>query len=237
MKILIVDDEALIREGIEKRCRKYGGENEIMQAGDVMQAEAMMSQNQIDLAFVDINMPFINGLDFIKQHQNSDILFVIISGYDKFEYAKRAVEYGVFRYLLKPIDRNEFIEVLLEAKRIIMKNKPRLQYSQNTRKIIEVMQNNCMNQNFSLSQCAYLLSLSESSISKSLNQEVKCSFNDLMNQFRIELAVTILKQSEGKVKMNELAMQCGFTSQQYFSAVFKKYMNVSPSQYDPNVNE
>lgn len=234
MNILIVDDEALIREGIEKRCRKYGDDNEIMQAGDVMQAEVMMSQNQIDLAFVDINMPFINGLDFIKKHQGENILFVIISGYDKFEYAKRAVEYGVFRYLLKPIDRREFIEVLTDAKKIIMKKNPRMDYSQNTRKIVDVMKNNCMDQNFSLSQCAYLLSLSERSISKFLNQEVKCSFNDLMNQFRIELAVSILKQSEERVKMNELAMQCGFTSQQYFSAVFKKYMNVSPSQYDPS---
>lgn len=234
MNILIVDDEALIREGIEKRCRKYGDDNEIMQAGDVMQAEVMMSQNQIDLAFVDINMPFINGLDFIKKHQGENILFVIISGYDKFEYAKRAVEYGVFRYLLKPIDRREFIEVLTDAKKIIMKKNPRRDYSQNTRKIVDVMKNNCMDQNFSLSQCAYLLSLSERSISKFLNQEVKCSFNDLMNQYRIELAVSILKQSEERVKMNELAMQCGFTSQQYFSAVFKKYMNVSPSQYDPS---
>ena len=80
MNILIVDDEKLVREGIEKRIRKYGYPvKHIFQAAYARQAMEILEQNPVDLVFVDINMPFMNGLDFVEKYQDSGILFVIVS--------------------------------------------------------------------------------------------------------------------------------------------------------------
>lgn len=232
MKILIVDDESLIRDGIEKRIIKYGYPAEkIYKAMDGNAAMQILEKEKIDLVFVDINMPFMNGLTFIEKAKKEGRYFVIISGYDKFEYAKKAIELGVVRYLLKPIDRQEFMEVMDQMVELLDVKVKHQEYSSNVMMIMECIHQNYKDMNFSLMDCAQRLQLSESTISKWLKKEGLMNFNDLVNQERIQCAKLLICQSEGKLKIAELAQQCGFSSQQYFSVVFKKYTGVTPSQF------
>ena len=232
MKILIVDDEALIRDGIEKRIIKYGYHPEkIVKAMDARTAGEILEKEDMDVVFVDINMPFMNGLSFIEKYAREGIYFVIISGYDRFEYAKKAIELKVVRYLLKPIDKQEFIQTMDELTQKI-DGKMRLEeYSTNVKMILDCIQKNCSDGNFSLSVCASLIQLSESTISKLIKKEIGMNFNDALNFERIELAKQMLAKSDHKVKVSELAKACGFSSQQYFSVVFKKYTQKTPTQY------
>lgn len=116
MNILIADDEENIRKGIEKRILRTGIQPiSLFMASDGLEAQNILNHNEIDLAFIDINMPFLNGLQVIQSYCDKGVLFVIVSGYDSFEYARKALQYGVFRYILKPIDKNEFEEVLFAA--------------------------------------------------------------------------------------------------------------------------
>lgn len=71
------------------------------------------------LVLTDIRMPGLTGLDLIQtlSEESPDIMFVIISGYNDFEYAKAALTYGAIGYLLKPIDETELKKVVLKAKK------------------------------------------------------------------------------------------------------------------------
>ncbi len=71
-----------------------------------------------DIVFMDIHMPGINGIEAIRQIQdaNKDILFVILTAYDFFDYAKDAINLGVFEYILKPISKNKVIDTLNKLK-------------------------------------------------------------------------------------------------------------------------
>lgn len=231
MKILIVDDEAVIRDGIEKRIMKYGYQPEaIFKAMNAHQAIEILEKESIDLVFVDINMPFMNGLTFIEQVSKEGLYFVIISGYSSFDYAKKAIELGVVRYLLKPIDKQEFIQIMDEMVQKIDTHDKK-DYSINVKRILDCIRKHCCDVNFSLIECAAVVQLSESTISKLLKKETQQNFNDLLNYERIEKAKHLLAKSEYNMKVSELASACGFASQQYFSVVFKKYTQMTPTQY------
>ena len=232
MNILIVDDEKAIRDGIEKRILKYGYKAEhIYKAAFASQAMEILDRCRVDLAFVDINMPFMTGLEFIEQYKSSGTVFVIVSGYDNFDYAKKAIELGVARYLLKPINRQEFQRLMDEMAERFYRREEKAEYGAAAGQILACMRAHLEDASFSLGACAGELNMSESAVSKVLKREVGVGFNDLLNQYRTELAARLIRKSKERIRISWLAMQCGFTSQQYFSVVFRKYMGMTPSQY------
>lgn len=235
MNILIVDDETAIRDGIEKRVLKYGYKTEhIYKAAFASQAREILDKYPIDLAFVDINMPFMSGLEIIEEYRSSETVFVIVSGYDNFDYARKAIELGVVRYLLKPVNRQEFQQLMDEMSERFRKGEETAEYGTLAGKILTCIRAHLKDASFSLSECAAELNMSESTIGKVLKKEVGSSFNDLVNQYRIKLATQLIMRSSERIRISWLASQCGFTSQQYFSVVFRKYTGMTPSQYRTN---
>lgn len=124
LDVLLVDDEPWVLEGLRTMVDwdKYGfqicGEAENGNA-----AWAMIENLQPDLVFTDIHMPSVNGLELIdrsKQVLARPPRFVILSGYDSFEYVKTALEQRVEDYLLKPIDEDEIGTVLELIRRKIL---------------------------------------------------------------------------------------------------------------------
>lgn len=116
LKILIVDDEKIVRDGIkfilEKKFNKEV--NIIGMAKTGREAIEKCEETVPHIILMDIQMPGINGIEAIKTIKdiNKKIKFIIVSAYEQFEYAKSAVELGVKDYILKPINRNKFIEVI-----------------------------------------------------------------------------------------------------------------------------
>lgn len=117
-RVLIADDEEIIRRGIEGFLKKDPEIGETAQAEDGETALEQADRLRPDLLFVDVNMPFLNGLDFIEKLKAilPDALVVVITGYDDFQYAQRALRLGVFDYLLKPIMEEVFYAALGRAK-------------------------------------------------------------------------------------------------------------------------
>lgn len=118
-KVIVVDDEMLIRKriiyGFEWEELGYEIENE---AGDGLQALALMEKKTYDLAIVDIAMPEINGIELARRirERQYQTHIIFLTGHSDFQYARQAVKYGVFNYILKPIDGEEFINVLTELR-------------------------------------------------------------------------------------------------------------------------
>lgn len=126
ISVLIADDEYLLRSLIRKSIQweKFGLEV-IGEASDGEEALDTICKYNPDIAIVDINMPFMNGLELAKQVKDLSLKtqIIILTGYDKFEYAKEAILYRVFEYILKPIDFEELTYALVKLGDEILKKK------------------------------------------------------------------------------------------------------------------
>ena len=112
-RILIADDEGIMLESLKNIISSnYGNECEIHTAktGRVVVEEA--EKYPPDICFMDIQMPGLSGIQAIREIQkfNSSAVFVIITAYDKFNYAKEAVNLGVQEFLTKPVNKKVILE-------------------------------------------------------------------------------------------------------------------------------
>lgn len=118
MRILIIEDEPLIRCAFVKMLQTIQVENfKIDSLTEVEYAEdavAYLEENRYDIVFVDIEGGEMSGLALINlwHEKNSQTQWVIVSGYDRFEYAQEAILYGVKEYLLKPVTKKKLTETI-----------------------------------------------------------------------------------------------------------------------------
>lgn len=116
-RLLIVDDEELIRRGLCARIQSFRLEDlEIEEAGSGGEALRRFRRGGVDIAIVDISMPDMDGLEMISKARgiSPDTHFILLSGYAEFSYAQRAIELRVRAYLNKPIS-NEMLREQLES--------------------------------------------------------------------------------------------------------------------------
>lgn len=125
-KVLIVDDEAAIREGIPYVVDWESlGYQIIASAENGLVGLEMIRKYQPDLVMLDIQMPAKTGLEMVKEAQEEGFHFhsIILSGYSDFEYAKQAIKLGTASYLLKPIDEDELLIILEELSKKVDQEK------------------------------------------------------------------------------------------------------------------
>lgn len=125
IKVLIADDELRICELIFRLIDWESlGMSVIAVAHDGRETIKIIKNEMPDIVITDIRMPGYNGVDVIRigKEYNSDIQFIIISGYSQFDYAQNAIHYGVSDYLLKPVKAEELTKALLRIKSRIDKN-------------------------------------------------------------------------------------------------------------------
>jgi|GEM_PF-400961 len=126
IRTIVVDDEEMIRNGIARLIRGCGDEWEIVQTcSDGREAldYLLAGKERIDLLITDVKMPEMDGLTLINEAKRHDpsLMAVVISGYDDFQYAQEAIRQGVADYLLKPIDRALFRQLMAAMKEKIEK--------------------------------------------------------------------------------------------------------------------
>ncbi|MDU0202096.1 response regulator [Paenibacillus sp. MAH-36] len=121
-KVLIVDDEYYFRQAL--KISLPWSELGFQIAGEAKNgAEALelMTEVEPDVVLVDMNMPIMDGLEFIHKAKEHDqkTKFLVLSGHSEFVYARQAVQLGVFNYVLKPINEEELQSSLLDIKELI----------------------------------------------------------------------------------------------------------------------
>jgi two-component system response regulator YesN len=125
--ILIVDDESIICRGIQSMINRINNPliSSIYIETDVLKALKTVNVIKPEIIITDIRMEKMNGLDFINNAKAScpDSQYIILSGYDEFEYAKRALKFGAIDYLLKPARMSELAESLQKAVENLEKEK------------------------------------------------------------------------------------------------------------------
>ena len=153
IKVLIAEDEYIIREGIKSLIDwEKLGFLIIGEAEDGEEAFDMIKRLQPDIVITDVQMPFMNGIELQKKikENNIDCYTVVVSGYDDFSYAQALLNNGAFSYLLKPLEAKDLEKVLTDIKEdysFRIKNKAALgelhKYMQRGKK-------------YSIEHCAYL---------------------------------------------------------------------------------
>lgn len=134
---MIVDDEAIFRERLLKSIKwDYYGFKVVCEAKNGLDALEKAGENQIDIAIVDISMPFMDGLQLSKHLKDKypEIVIIIISAYNEFQYAKQAIKLGVNDYLTKPFDKEELILTLLKVKKEHETMKQKIKSEENYKK-------------------------------------------------------------------------------------------------------
>ena len=122
MRVLFVDDEPIITQGlrvlIDWEAEGYEIAGSLANGKEVLK---FLEEEQVDLVLTDIRMPECSGLELletVKKEQLSDAMFIIMSGFDEFDYAKQALKLGCMDYILKPVDREELLSVVRRVRTI-----------------------------------------------------------------------------------------------------------------------
>ena len=114
-KVMLVDDEKLIIEGIFNIIDWEKLNLEVVcTANNGQDALEKFKMDPVDIVITDIKMPKMTGLELLEKIKkiNSKSKFIILSGYDEFSFAKKAMEYGACSYILKPVNEQELEDVL-----------------------------------------------------------------------------------------------------------------------------
>lgn len=210
-----------------------------------------------DIVIADVNMPLMSGITMIER--SSDVVacsFIIVSGYDEFHLAQKAVHLGVSEYLLKPLDQQQLLEALERAK-VQIELKRKYQFiKNNSKQLDEVLSANLMNtptkaSKYVAQMIAYIqenyadkvsiqdlvkqLGISSTYLNQKFKSETTYTFNEFLNRYRIQKAMDQLKTGEGKVY--NIASDVGFKDYKYFISIFKKYVNITPSQFQDQFNK
>lgn len=121
-KIMLADDEGIVIDSLKFIIEKeFGDECEIAFAKTGRSVIELAESFRPDIAIMDIMMPGINGIDAMKEIRktNSKIVFIVMSAYDKFDYAKESIALGVLEYINKPMEKNKIVSTLKKAMGVI----------------------------------------------------------------------------------------------------------------------
>lgn len=118
-KILLVDDEAEVRTSIIRKIDWSAvGFQVVGDAENGVDALEKIEQLEPDVVLTDIRMPYMDGLEMAERLReiHPSIKVVLFSGFDDFEYAQKAIKLNIIEYILKPVNAEEMMEILLRIK-------------------------------------------------------------------------------------------------------------------------
>lgn len=121
IKVGIVDDEVLARKVLEEYCAKINNFKLVISTGNPIEFINFMQQDKVDLIFLDIEMPELNGMEVLRSMMHPPKV-ILTTAYS--EYALESYNYGVVDYLLKPIKIERFLKAINKVSATIMITQP-----------------------------------------------------------------------------------------------------------------
>lgn len=233
-RIVIVEDEFRIRQGLGNLINKVDmGCRVIGEAENGYEGIKMIRDLEPDIVITDIRMPKIDGLEMIEKikEMGIDCVFVILSGYADFEYARTGIRLGVKEYLLKPATISDVKELLkkLTCREEEQAEDARMQeYSSAVKEMVSVIEEN-YGMRLGLDSFADKFRLTPEYLSNLFAKETGMTFSNYLKKIRMEKAKELILNTD--MKIYEVACSVGYPDQKYFSKVFKEYTGVSAKQY------
>ncbi|SHO51780.1 response regulator transcription factor [Anaerocolumna xylanovorans] len=245
-KVMIIDDEPIIVEGIKKIVpwEKYGCQI-IATANDGIEGGRLIRELKPDILFSDISMPGVDGLTMVAALRSEfpNIKISILTGYRDFDYAQKAISLGVSRYLLKPSNLAEIEEAIVAMTEGMIpsenEDEPKREEAEEdcetkaassfiVYNAVQYMEEN-YNRKITLSEVAEKTYISQWHLSKLLNKNMGLNFSEILNNIRVKEAKRLLMNSS--MRIGDIAWEVGFTDIAHFSKVFKKLTGLSANEY------
>ena len=253
-KVVVIDDEPIIVEGISRmidwerfECRIAASANDGVEGTQIIRTHAP------HIIITDISMPDLDGLSMIAgiKSEFPETEISILTGYRKFEYAQQAVNLGVTRFLLKPSN----LEEIEEAIKVMVHNLKehgikQVDTEQGTLNEEEKLDTEASNfivnnaikyieQNYphkiTLSEVAEKTYVSQWHLSKLLNRHLGQNFSEILNHIRIKEAQKLLR--DPALRIGDIAERVGFMDMAHFSRVFKKSVGISANEYRNTISQ
>ncbi len=235
--LVIVDDETELLEGLTHYFPWESiGFSVIGSFTDARSALAFCKDHHPDVLLSDIRMPFMSGLQLIKELKqlSSAPQFCIMSAYDDFSYAKEAIGYGVLEYLVKPSSFEEIKHTFEKIRHVLDGSAPAPVTTSSftpsnplvtkTLAIIEKKLSSCTLQNI-----ASELGVTTSYLSRLFKEETTQNFQEYLLSHKMEVAKQMLTSKVG-YRNKEIAEALGYQDTQNFCRTFRKYWGTSPQQ-------
>lgn len=257
-KAVLIEDEDLLRDGLIRAVpwAELGFEM-AGSAEDGLAGLELVERARPDVVFTDVHMAKMNGLAMAEKirERYPQMFLVFISGYDEFEYARRALKLGAEEYILKPVRLEEVEEALRRiAKQLEERREREAEYRElkkleeqyrgqreepegadaagmrtSLERAIDYMRRECGNENLMIANVAEYAQISSSYLSMLIKKETGKTFTEYLTDIRMECARRLLLKTPWKI--SDVAQACGFANATYFSTVFKNRYGMSPSSF------
>ncbi len=255
LKVLIVEDEDIIRKGLVHTIDWLS--MDCMVAGDAdngLDGLKLIEAHKPDLVITDIKMPVMDGIEMLEKGlSNNSFYSIILTSYSEFEYAKQAISLKVFEYLLKPVDNQKLADIVGRIHKDSMKKKVLnnlldkaktldeqklvdldvfiLSDSEHNYYVDEALKRikQDYSKRISIESISNELCVSTSYLSRKFRDMTDQTFLDVLNKYRVQKAIELL--NEGKYRVYEVSELTGFSEYKHFCNVFKKYTGNTPTEF------
>lgn len=243
LKVLVVEDEEMIRKGIILTvdwaaigCAVVG---EASNGSEGLEAAKRLEPN---LIITDVKMPLMDGLEMVRRLRKDgcNAYVIFLTAYDHFAYVQSALRMGAVDYILKPFHDGELEQTIAR----LQENSgvkpaspiPPTRKGDKSKYVMEAMtyiREHYNDPDISVGSVAQSLNISEGYLSHTFKKETDNTMLNYLTRYRIHKAMELLKDC--RVKVYEVAEQVGYRDIAYFSATFKRYTGISPSEYQGTV--
>jgi two-component system, response regulator YesN len=237
-KLLICDDERMIREGIRNAVDWASiNINTIATAADGQEGWSWLCDHRPEVVVTDIRMPKMDGLELLNKTMTAFpyTKVILLTGYGDFEYAQQAIRNRAFDYVVKPTNPDALLKVCTSAlkewegstKRAVLMEPVRDESAALVERIIRYVQERYQKE-ITLESAAREVYLSTVHLNRIMKKELGTTFLEYLTHIRIEEAKRLLL---AKHSVQEVCIDVGYKDPKYFSQLFRKMTGVKPSEF------
>lgn len=248
-KILVVDDESLVRRGIVMETDWNALDCMVVaEASNGEEGLEAARRYRPDLIICDIRMPKMDGIEMLTRlrDEGNEAHVIFLTAYSDFSYAQSAIRLSASDYLLKPFEDGELEKTVLSVKNKLEAKKlegdtaheqdvlshSSIRKGEKSKYVTEAL--NYIKEHYgeydiSVRKIAESLGLSEGHLSHIFKKETDYTINAYITRYRIRSAMKLLQNC--RYKVYEVAEMVGYKDITYFSTIFKKIAGVTPSEY------
>ncbi len=228
-KILLIDDEEAILDVAGRALKKYF---RVCTARDGREALEVLSGLVVDCIVLDIEMPSMDGIEFLKRLRGSGTYtpVIVVTGKSCQKYAEEAADMNIQGYVIKPYTTNALAErissVIASPRMSLRQTKPSAKKLHPGLKYAVDFLNNNYNKSVNVYELAKGAGMAYSHFAELFKKEFGMTLTSYLNRFRVEKAKQLIKETD--LPLSEIMTKVGFNTEQHFFSQFKRFTGVTP---------